>query len=59
MGWTGHVARVGRDEVRTGFWSENLRERGRLEDVGLLACIYKKGSPRYCSELGGGVRRFD
>jgi hypothetical protein len=24
--WTGHVARIGRGEVRIGFWCGNLRE---------------------------------
>jgi len=26
--WAGHVARMGRGEVYTGFWFGNLRERG-------------------------------
>ena len=45
MGWMGHVARVGRDEVRIWFWWENLRERDRFEDIDIRACIYKRGSP--------------
>jgi hypothetical protein len=32
MRWTGHVARIGRGEVHTGFCSANLRERGQLLD---------------------------
>jgi len=28
----GHVARIGRGEVHTGFWWVNLRERDHLED---------------------------
>ena len=35
MGWVGHVARMGRGEVHTGFWWGNLREREHLEDPGL------------------------
>jgi hypothetical protein len=30
MRWLGHVARMGRREVHTGFWLENLKERGHL-----------------------------
>ena len=32
MRWAGHVARMGRGEMRTGFWWGNLRERDYLED---------------------------
>jgi len=35
MRWAGHVARMGRGEVYTGFWCGNLRERDHLEDPGL------------------------
>jgi hypothetical protein len=35
MRWVGHLARMGRDEVYTGFWWGNLRERGHLEDPGI------------------------
>jgi hypothetical protein len=35
MRWTGHVAHMGRVDVRTGFWGANLRERDYLEDPGL------------------------
>jgi hypothetical protein len=31
----GHVARIGRKEVCTGFWWGNLRERDHLEDPGV------------------------
>jgi hypothetical protein len=38
---------MGREEVHTRFWWGNLRERDRLEDVGvdgriILKCIFKK-----------------
>jgi hypothetical protein len=32
MRWAGHVARMGRGEVRVGFWWGNLRKRVHLED---------------------------
>jgi hypothetical protein len=35
MRWAGYVARKGREEVYTGFWWGNLRERGHLEDPGV------------------------
>jgi len=42
----GHVARMGRGEVHTGFWWGGLRERDHLEDLGLdgktiLKCVLK------------------
>ena len=33
--WAEHVARMGRVEVDTGFWWENLRENENLEDAGV------------------------
>ena len=53
--WAGHVARVGREEVYTGFWWGNLRERDHLDDPGvdgstILRWIFTKW------ELGGGAR---
>jgi hypothetical protein len=43
----GHVARVGRGEVHTGFWWGNIKERAHLEDPGvdgsiILKWIFKK-----------------
>ena len=32
MRWAGHVARVGRGEVYTGFWWGSMRERDHLGD---------------------------
>jgi len=47
MRWEGHVACKAREEVYTGFWWGNLRERNRLEDPGIdrriiLKCIFSK-----------------
>jgi len=35
MRWAGHVARMGRGKVHTGFWWGNLREGDHLEDPGI------------------------
>jgi hypothetical protein len=35
MRWAGHVARIGRIEVYTGFWLGNLREIDHLRDPGV------------------------
>ena len=42
MRWVGHVARMGRGEVCTGFWWGNLRERDHLEDPGIDTKIVLK-----------------
>ena len=47
MRWAGHVARMGRGEVHTGFWWGNLRVRDHVEDPGvdgrvILKCIFKR-----------------
>ena len=47
MRWMGHVARLGRGEVYTGFWWGNLKERDQLEDPGIdgrviLRWIFRK-----------------
>jgi hypothetical protein len=47
MKWECHVARVGKREVRTGFWWGDLREGDHLGDPGLdgkiiLKWIFKK-----------------
>jgi hypothetical protein len=47
MRWAGHVARMGRGEVHTGFWWGDLREGDHLEDPGvderiILKWIFKK-----------------
>jgi hypothetical protein len=47
MRWTGHVARMARREVHTGFWWGDLREGDHLGDPGvdgriILKRIFKK-----------------
>jgi len=47
MRWAGIVVRMGREEVQTGFWLGNLRERDHLEDRSLngriiLRWIFRK-----------------
>jgi hypothetical protein len=42
MRWAGHVARMGKREVHTGFWSGNLRESDHLGDPGVDGRIISK-----------------
>jgi hypothetical protein len=47
MKWVGHVAHMGTGELYVWFWWINLRERTRLEDLGvngriIKKCIFKK-----------------
>ena len=47
MGWAGHVARMGKGKVYTGFWWGNLREKDNLEGQGvdgriILRWIFRK-----------------
>jgi hypothetical protein len=48
MRWAGHVARMGKREMHTGYWCQDLREGDLLGDPGvdgriLLKWILKKG----------------
>jgi hypothetical protein len=42
MRWAGHVARMGRREVHTGFWWGDLREGDHLGDLGVGGRIILK-----------------
>ena len=42
MRWAGHVARIGRGKVYTGFWWGNLKKRINLEDPGVDGRIIVK-----------------
>jgi hypothetical protein len=42
MRWAGHVARMGKSEVHTGFWWGNLREGNHLGDPGIDGMIILK-----------------
>jgi hypothetical protein len=39
MRWAGHVARMGRGPVHTGFWWGKLREGDHTEDLGVDGSI--------------------
>jgi hypothetical protein len=43
MRWAGRVARMGRGEVYTGIWWENLRERDHLEASGVDGGVILNG----------------
>jgi hypothetical protein len=42
MRWAGHVARIGKREVHTGFWWGDLREGDHLGDPGVDGAIILK-----------------
>jgi hypothetical protein len=61
MRWAGHVARMGRGEVCTGFWWGNPRERDQWGDPGIdgamiLRWLFKKyeqgtqKKPEFCNK---------
>ena len=58
MRWVGHVARMGREEARTGFWWGNLRERDHLEDPDvdgtiILRWVFRKWDDELGLHLSG------
>jgi len=52
MRWAGHVARMGRAELHTGFWWRNLRERDHLENPDTDGMIILR---RFFRKCGVGV----
>ena len=49
--WTGHVSRMGREEVHTGFWWKNQKEGDHLEDPGVdVRIILKRISEKWDRE---------
>jgi hypothetical protein len=42
MRWAGHVVRMGRGEVYTVFWWENVRERDHLGEPGVAGRIISR-----------------
>jgi hypothetical protein len=42
MRWTGHIARVWRRGMHTGFWWENQKERHQQENLSVGRIILKK-----------------
>jgi len=57
MRWAGHVAYMGRGEVYTGFWGENLRERDYFENPGVDRRIILRGILRKW-DLRHGLDRY-
>jgi hypothetical protein len=55
MGPAGHVARIGRWGVHTGFCWRNLRERDNLEDPGIGGRIILRFIFSQCDGGGGGM----
>jgi hypothetical protein len=39
MGWVGHVTRMGRGEIFTGFWLGGQKARDHWEDLGVCGRI--------------------
>jgi hypothetical protein len=57
MRWDGHVTRMGKGELCTGFWCGSLRERDRWGDPGvdgriILGWIFRKWDVGVRSGLG-------
>jgi hypothetical protein len=51
--WVGHIARMGRVEVYTGFWLGNLRERDHLENPGIQDSVILRWAFRKWDEGHG------
>jgi len=56
--WAGHVDRMGRGEVYTGFWWGNFRKREHLQDPGvdgwtILRLIFRKWDVGYGMDRAG------
>jgi hypothetical protein len=54
MRWTGHVARMGKGEVRTGFWWGSLSERDHWGDPDVDGRIILRGILRKWGLDGAG-----
>jgi hypothetical protein len=52
--WVGHVAWMGKEEVCTGFWWGNLRERDHWGDTGIDGRIILSLIFRACTAYGEG-----
>jgi len=58
MRWAGHVVRIGRREVYTGFWCGNLKEGDHFEDPDvdarkMLRWIFGKWEMGYGLDIAG------